>query len=79
MKSDNLDFNGQGGVGYTRMKDRFAGNQHGATMRENYGTGPTKGNAGKIAGPATAAAKGGKINGGATVKKPANADKINVK
>lgn len=46
--------------------------------RGNFGRGPTKaGTTGDQAGPSTAT--GGKINGGTTVKKPTNADKIAAK
>jgi hypothetical protein len=81
MSSDNLDFNGQGGLGYSRMKDRFAGNHSGETMKERYSNGPTKGNAssnpeGHPKSIATAA-QGGKINGHTKVLKPHNPDKIN--
>lgn len=41
----NLDFNGQAGDGVNREKNRYAGNQVGLAMRENYGMGPRKGNA----------------------------------
>ena len=72
----NLDFDGMTGDGVNREKNRFAGNQSGKTMQENYGRGPTKaGQTGDVAGSPTA--RGGKINGGATVKCPANYDKIN--
>lgn len=44
----------------------------------NYGRGPTTaGQTGKTAGPSTA--KGGKIDGGTTVTKPSNPDKISAK
>jgi hypothetical protein len=61
------------------------------TMKENYGNKTFKGNASDSAmkvGPSATkdplkmtiatAAQGGKINGGATAKCPANPDKINV-
>jgi hypothetical protein len=74
----NLDFDGMAGDGVNRSDNRFAGNQSGHTMKENYGRGPTKaGTTGRKAGPSTAS-QGGKINGGAEAKCPANADKINV-
>jgi hypothetical protein len=41
----NLDFNGQAGTGVNRGPNPYAGNRSGLTARENYGRGPTKGNA----------------------------------
>lgn len=77
MSKDNLDFDGMAGTGVNRAGNKYAGNQQGLTMKENYGRGPTKaGVTGKTAGAPTAA--GGKIDGGATVKCPSNYDKINV-
>ena len=37
-------FNGQMGDGVNRAANRFAGNQSGLSMKENFGRGPTKGN-----------------------------------
>jgi hypothetical protein len=76
----NLDFNGQAGDGVNREKNKWAGNFHGGQAGGNYGAGPRKGNTtGDYAGPCTASEKGGKINGGATVKQFAGSpDKINV-
>ena len=37
-------FNGQMGDGVNRAKNRFAGNQVGLSLRENYGMGPRVGN-----------------------------------
>lgn len=34
---DDLAFNGQAGTGVNREANRWAGNQYGATMKENYG------------------------------------------
>ena len=77
MKADsNLDFAGQGGVGYSRGSNKYAGNQSGETMKGNYGMGPRKGNTDTRIVP-NPTAKSGKINGGATVKCPTNPDKIN--
>lgn len=89
MKMGNLDFNGQGGQGFSRNKGN-GGNYSGQTMRENYGRGPVKGNqssASMMRGSATGdkhkltiatASQGGKINGGAMARCPANPDKINM-
>ena len=75
---DNLDFDGMAGTGVNRASSKYAGNQSGLTMKEKFGRGPTKaGQTGDQAGPSTAA-QGGKINGGTSVKCPANYDKINV-
>lgn len=92
QKDQNLDFNGQAGDGVNRAGNRFSGNQSGLTAKENYGRGPTKGNIdregrevkeGKSVtrdparrAPDTAGDSRGHINGGVSVKKPANADKI---
>ena len=48
-----LAFNGQGGAGYSRGNGmKYAGNQSGEKMRENYGRGPTvAGRTGDQAGP----------------------------
>ena len=78
----NLAFNGQGGVGFSRGGAQYKGNHSGQTMRENYGRGPTKGNA--SSNPAGApktmatAAQGGRIDGGTSVKGFAHPDAINV-
>lgn len=90
-KEDGMAFDGMAGTGVNRAGNKYAGNYCGMTAKENYGRGPTKGGAlsqptgpGKPAtrdayrtAPATAA-QGGRITGGATVKCPANSDKINV-
>lgn len=90
-KEDGMAFDGMAGTGVNRAGNKYAGNYSGLVAKENYGAGPTKGGAlsqptgpGKPAtrdayrtAPATAA-QGGRINGGATVKSPANSDKINV-
>jgi len=89
-----LDFNGQAGDGVNREKNKWAGNQAGLAMKENYGKKTFKGNASDSGiehgiGPSATrdahkmtiatAAQGGKINGGATVKSFAGSpDKINV-
>jgi hypothetical protein len=82
-------FNGQMGDGVNRAPNRYAGNHSGQTMRENYGTGPARGNASSSpidVGPGAThdakqmtiatASQGGRIDGGAAVKKPANPDSI---
>lgn len=89
----NLDFDGMAGNGVNRAANKYAGNQSGLTAKENYGRGPTKGNASDSGiergiGPSATkdkhkltiatAGQGGKINGGATVKGFANPDAINV-
>ena len=86
-----LDFNGQAGTGVNRAGNKYAGNQAGLTMKENFGNKTFKGNASdspmKVGPSATkdkakmtiaTAAQGGKINGGAEVRCPSNPDKINV-
>ena len=45
MKKENLDFDGMAGNGVNRSGDRFAGNQTGLTMKENFGNGPRKASA----------------------------------
>ena len=67
---------------------QYAGNKCGLTARENYGSGPNKGNASSsstMKGSATrdphaktvaTASQGGRINGGTKIRQPANADKI---
>lgn len=42
---EDFAFNGQMGTGVNREKNRYAGNQSGLMMRENYSRGPMKGNA----------------------------------
>jgi hypothetical protein len=91
MKDSNLDFDGMAGTGVNRAGNKYSGNKSGMTMKENYGNKTFKGNASDSAmkvGPSATkdplkmtiatAAQGGKINGGATAKCPANPDKINV-
>ncbi len=92
MKHDmNLAFDGMAGDGVNRAKNKYAGNQSGMTAKMNYGMGPRKGYAsdsGCDCGPSVTkdphkmtiatASQGGRINGGATVKSPANPNKINV-
>jgi len=67
---------------------KYSGNKCGLTARENYGSGPNKGNASSsstMKGSATGsphaktvatASGGGRINGGTKMKQPANTDKI---
>lgn len=90
-KEEGMAFDGMAGTGVNRAGNKYAGNYSGLVAKEHYGAGPTKGGAlsqptgaGKPAtrdayrtAPATAA-QGGRITGGATVKCPANSDKINV-
>ena len=95
MKQENLDFDGMAGNGVNRdgkANGRYAGNQTGLTMKENFGNKTFKGNASDspmAVGPSVTrdpakktiatASQGGKINGGATVKSFAGSpDKINV-
>lgn len=92
MKYDtNLDFDGLAGTGVNRAKNPYAGNQSGLKSRENYGMGPRTGNASDsshLGGKSVTrdphrktiatASQGGRINGGATARCPANPDKINV-
>jgi len=42
---EDFAFNGQMGDGVNRAGNRYAGNQAGLSLRENYGMGPRKGNA----------------------------------
>lgn len=92
MKSEGLAFDGMAGDGVNRAGNRFAGNQAGLTMKENFGHKTFKGNASDSGiehgiGPSATrdkhkltiatASQGGKINGGAKVTMPANPDKIN--
>ena len=89
----NLDFDGMAGDGVNRAANRYAGNQLGLSMKENYGSGPRKGNASDSGiergiGPSATrdkhkqtiatASQGGRIDGGTTVKGFANPDKINL-
>jgi len=90
MKHDNLDFDGMAGDGVNRAAMPYAGNQCGLTMPMNVGMGPRRGNASSstdMKGSAThdphrktiaTAAQGGRINGGAGCKTPANPDQINM-
>lgn len=92
MKHDmNLAFDGMAGDGVNRMTNKYAGNQSGLKSKENYGMGPRKGNASSSpdkVGPSVTkdkhkmtiatASQGGKINGGAEARCPANPNKINV-
>ena len=91
MKDANLDFDGMAGTGVNRAGNRYSGNRSGLTAKENYGNRTFKGNASDSArkvGPSATrdplkmtiatAAQGGRIDGGATCKSPANPDKINV-
>jgi hypothetical protein len=90
---EDFAFNGQMGDGVNRSASthRFAGNQSGLSMAENYGSGPRKGNESdsgderKIGPSATkdshrltiaTAGQGGRIDGGAEARCPANPDKI---
>jgi hypothetical protein len=84
-----LAFNGQESpVGY-KGGEKYSGNKSGLTAKANYGTGPRKGNESDSPrhGGASAtrdphkktiatASQGGRINGGAGCKYPANPDKI---
>ena len=71
-----LAFNGQGGIGYSRGGNRYSGNASHEKARENYGRGPVvAGRTGDSVPNPTA--RGGKINGGASAKCPANPDMIN--
>lgn len=78
MKDNSLTFDGVTETGLTGSSNgKWAGNHHGGKAGGNYGlpSQARKGaNFGKEAGPSTA--KGGKINGGTTVKGFGNADKI---
>lgn len=88
-----LDFNGQGGAGFSRGANPYSGNKSGLTAKENYGRGPTvAGRTGKMAGPSEAVSIGKKVNadminlgngprnagGTREAKCPPNADSINV-
>ena len=81
-------FNGQMGDGVNRSKDTgTCANPYSIGDRavsQNYGSGPRTGNASSSSGMApkgkltiATAAQGGRIQGGAEVKCPANPDKIN--
>lgn len=85
-----LEFNGQGTPISYRQLSGYAGNQSGLVGKANYGSGPRKGNTSDSArhgGPSvtrdphaktiSTAAQGGKINGGAGCRYPANPDHIN--
>lgn len=89
----NLDFDGMSGNGVNRAANRYAGNQSGYAMKENFGRGPAKGNSSSSSmcdcGPSVTkdahkmtiatAKQGGKINGGAHAKAFAGSpDSINV-
>jgi len=92
MKTGNLDFDGMSGTGVNRAPNKYAGNQVGLTPKENYGHRVTKGNDGSCDDPLRTSAnptksphlypadtaKGGKINGGTTVKRPSRPDAINM-
>ena len=90
--SGNLDFDGMAGTGVNRAKNPYAGNQSGLVAKTNYGRGPLKGNNGLCDDPMHSSAnptksprlrpadtsKGGKIDGGTTVKGFPNPDAINM-
>lgn len=88
---ESFAFNGQMGSGVNRAPNKYAGNQIGLTMGENYGRGPVKGNASDSGnergiGPSATrdkqkqtiatASQGGRIDGGASRTFPSNPDKI---
>lgn len=88
----NLDFDGMAGDGVNRSGNRFAGNHFGEHMKENFGSGPRRGNqsdSDSHGGPSVTrdpkkltiatASQGGRINGGAQAKCPSNPDKIYIK
>ena len=88
---ESLAFDGMAGDGVNRAGNKYAGNRSGQKAKENYGNKTFKGNASDSftgVGPSVTrdpakktiatASQGGRINGGTTVKKPGNADKINV-
>lgn len=88
----NLDFDGMAGNGVNRANCGYCGNQSGLTMKENFGNKTFKGNASdspmavgpgvtkdKLKQTIATASQGGKINGGAERKCPANPDKIYIK
>lgn len=77
-------FNGQMGTGVNRASNPYAKNQHTGHSNDgrlvNYGMGPRTGVAagsGKTS-HVTATAVGGKIDGGAVCKSPANPNQINM-
>jgi len=87
----NLDFDGMGGTGYSRAgRTGVCNNMYSLgdrALSQNYGRGPTKGNASSspmtMGAPAQAktiatAAGGGPIVGRAEVKSPSNPSKINM-
>ena len=70
----NLTYMNSTGISYTSKN--YTGKD--TEPKGNYGRGPTKaGQTGDQAGPSTS--KGGKINGGTTVKCPPNYDKIQMR
>jgi hypothetical protein len=84
-----LEYNGQGTPVSYKGGQQYSGNKSGLTAKANYGMGPRKGNASDSftsVGPSVTrdahkktiatAGQGGKINGGAGCKYPANPDKI---
>ena len=72
----NLTFNGMSAGGISYKSNNYTGKD--SEPKGNYGRGPTTaGQTGHQAGPSTA--KGGKINGGTTVKCPPNYDKIQMR
>ena len=85
---DNLDFEGMAGTGVNRAGNKYSGNQTGLKAKENYSNKTVKGTPAAYAcdigksvtkdafKTAPDTAKGGKINGGASVKSPSNPDKI---
>ena len=86
-----LEFNGQGTPISYRQLSGYAGNRSGLQARENYGSGPRRGNDGSctdpISGPSAtrdpvrktiSTAAGGGVTGTGTVcRSPANPDHIN--
>jgi hypothetical protein len=84
-----LEFNGQGSPVSYKGGEQYSGNRSGLVGKANYGQGPRRGNDGScdvpISGPSVTrdpvrhpvdTARGGKIDGGTTVKKPGSPDKI---
>jgi len=84
-----LEFNGQGSPVSYKGGEKYSGNRSGLVGKANYGLGPRTGNVSDSpshGGPSatrdphaktiSTAAQGGKINGGAHCKSPANPDKI---
>lgn len=92
MKDMNLDFDGMAGTGVNRASNKYAGNQTGLTAKMNYGHRTMRGNDGMCDNPLKGSAnptksprvmpadtaRGGKINGGTTVKMPSKPDAINM-